>query len=123
MITYAHVFHELWRRRCVGPRRDDEAFRRWVVGRIGRATMRERHDWTRHILTIHDTHTMGPSIVPSEVLNYVRRQHRASCLHRRVCLKRLQWAVLRHLWRPGGSLMRRDAPSDLLIRSTRSRLF
>jgi len=99
--TYARVYHRAFQAGAAG-------VDRWVRTAL-RAPRSHgaRLRWTTHILTLACTQDLGRRIAP-ETLRRVHAHHRLAHLGWVLLrLVPLQRRVLRHLWRPGGALMRR----------------
>ena len=106
-IPYSRVYNRAFR---VGPDR----LNRWIQLSISRTrTLHTRHQWTTHVLTLARTQRLGSKIHP-DTLSMVRATRALVFVGVLARLRHLQLRILRHLWRPGGALMRRHMPEAWL---------
>lgn len=81
-----------------------EDFGWWVRDLVEHLPLRERYTWTRHIMTFHRTNHYGRNLITHDLDALLMRHRRIAELHRLACLRKVQRAVLTHLWRPEGAM-------------------
>lgn len=85
----------------------------WLQRRLQPTKYHITNAWTRHINTLINTQSIG-HLVNTQTRDTVQRQMRLCELARIFCARKLQTAILRHVWRPGGRLFWKHAPQDML---------
>ena len=81
----------------------------WVVThKLEGEGLRTRYWTSRHLLKLVTTQSLGQLYLAQRVVTTqrIRTVYRTADLERRLRLRKLQHAILRYLWRPGGALMR-----------------
>ena len=81
----------------------------WIRKRLAAQdrSVQERILFSSHVATLCRTQRLGQH-VDMEVMELVRRDRRLAEIAAGIKLRKLQWRILDHLWRPGGSLMLRQ---------------